>query len=384
MTYESLSAAQLRHSDSIKWNQYDEGVLPMWIADMDFPVAPPILRALHERLERPIGYAPGNDATLVGLLQAKFAAQGLGGLSSEGMHFLPGVVPGLYAAVNGLTAPGEHVVTMTPVYHPFHLAITHLGRKVSSVPLIDGPERWEIDWDALDAACAHTKLLMICHPHNPTGRIWDSGELRRLRELALKHDLYVVSDELHADLRYTSAPFEAFAADPRTQPRTLTLTGPCKAFNTAGLGIGVMATHNTELLERVKTAVSGLMGHPSALSQTMWKAALQEGGPWLAGTVEYLKGNRDLLYTFVQERLPWVQFHVVEATYLAWLDLRGHAEAGDIQNFLLKEGRVAIHNGPIFAPEEQQGEYQGFIRVNFAMPRPMLQEALERMAKALA
>ncbi len=384
MSYETLGPAELRHADSIKWTQYPEGVIPMWIADMDFPVAPPILAALQERLKRPIGYPQlGGDPELGALLQAKFRTQGLGEVPLEGLAYLPGVVPGLYAAVNALSAPGERVVTMTPVYHPFHLAITDLGREVVGVPLLDTPERWEIDWDALDKACQGARLLMICHPHNPTGRVWEMDELNRLRDLALKHDLYVVSDELHADLRYTGQPFEAFAADERVRSRTVTVTGPCKAFNTAGLGIGVMFSHDPALTRKLKLAASGLMGHPSALSITMWQAALREGGPWLAETVEYLKGNRNFLTQFLQEQLPWVKFHPVEATYLAWLDLRDHPQAADIQNFLLTEARVAIHNGPVFAPDALKPLYQGFIRLNFATPRPVLREALERMAGAL-
>ncbi|WP_233554671.1 MalY/PatB family protein [Deinococcus cavernae] len=384
MNTEALGPAELRHADSIKWMQYPEGVVPMWIADMDFPVAEPILAALRERLTRPIGYPTLNgNSPLVTLLREKFAAQGLGDMPADGIAFLPSVVPGLYAAVNALSEPGEKVVTMVPVYHPFHLAITNLGREVVGVPLLDSGERWEVDWDALDAACAETKVLMLCHPHNPTGRVWDAEELRRLRELAIKHDLYVISDELHADLRFTGQPFEAFAADERVRARTVTVTGPCKAFNTAGLGIGALVSHDPELVRRIMTKTSGLMGHPSALSITMWHAALAEGGPWLADTVAYLKDNRDFLGAFLHQRLPWVKFHPVEATYLAWLDLRTHAQTADIQNFLLNEAKVAIHNGPVFAPDAQKPLYQGFVRLNFATPRPILQDALERMAQAL-
>lgn len=384
MTYEQLGPAELRHVDSLKWTLYPEGVIPMWVADMDYPVAPPILKALHERLEQTIGYFPlSGNIELTRLLQEKLKTQGLGDVPTEGISYLPGVVPGLFAAVSALTKPGDNVVTMTPIYHPFHLAINDLGRKVVSVPLVDSGQRWEIDWDALDAACATSKVLMLCHPHNPTGRVWDAGELNKLRELVLKHDMQVISDELHADLRYTGQPFEAFAADPRVRERTVTVTGPCKAFNTAGLGIGAMFSHNADLIKGIKTPVLGLMGHPSALSVTMWEAALKDGGPWLAETVAYLKGNRDLLTEYLQKHLPWVKSHPVEATYLAWLDLRDHPKAGEIQKFLLDEAKVAIHNGPVFAPEGVRDQYQGYLRLNFATSRPILTDALDRMAAAL-
>ncbi|SEJ69072.1 cystathione beta-lyase [Deinococcus reticulitermitis] len=383
--YGALDPVKLAHADSLKWTLYGEGVIPMWVADMDFPVAPPILRALQERLEHGLGYPQlMGDPRLIEALRRKLAGNGLTDLPAEGFAFLPGVVPGLYMAVNALSEPGQPVATMTPVYHPFHLAITDLGREVASAPLRAGADRWEIDWDALEAAAARSRLLMLCHPHNPTGRVWDSAELTRLRDLVRRHDLFVISDELHADLRFTGRPFESFAADPAMRERTLTVTGPCKAYNTAGLGIGVLVSHNTDLLKRVKAKAAGLTGHPSALSITMWRAALAEGGPWLTQTVEYLRGNRDLLTQFLTERLPWVKFFPVEATYLAWLDLRAHPRAGDIQAFLLEEARVAVHNGPIFVPEAEKADYQGFIRLNFATSRALLTEALERMARALA
>lgn len=352
---------------------------------MDFPIAEPILQALHARLERPLGYAPeqSDQSELTRLLLQKLAGQGLGGLSAAGLKYLPSVVPGLYAGIFGLSQPGERVVTMTPVYHPFHMATTELGRESVGVPLLDTPQGWQIDWEALDQACEGAALLMLCHPHNPTGRIWTHEELNKLRELALKHDLYVLSDELHADLRYGSAPFESFAADPRVQAKTVTVTGPCKAFNIAGLGIGVMATHNTDLMKQLKGKLTGLSGHPSALALSMWQAALTDGGPWLEQTVSYLQGNRDFLYSYLREHLPQARFHEAEATYLAWVDLRAYPQAQDIQNFLLQEAKVAVHNGPLFAPAPVAPQYQGYIRINFAMPRALLEEALSRIATAL-
>ena len=380
----ALDTAALRHPDSLKWTAFDPDVIPMWVADMDFGVAPPIMDALRARLDRSLGYPQlMGDPTLKAQLGESLARHGLSGLGAEHMTFLPGVVPGIYAAVHALTSPGEPVVTMTPVYHPFHLAITDQDRRVAGVPLRDADGGYEINWAAMDAASRGSRLLLLCHPHNPTGRVWTAQELGKLRDLVLARDLFVMSDELHADLRYTDGPFESFAADPRVQSRTVTLTGPCKAFNTAGLGIGVMASHNAALLSRVRRAAGGLMGHESALSITMWQAALRDGGPWLADTVEYLRGNRDFLSAYLRQHLPWVKFHEAQATYLAWLDLRAHPRAADIQKFLLEEARVAVHDGPVFAHEGHKPQYQGFIRLNFATSRELLTEALDRMTAAL-
>ena len=381
---DTLDTAALRHPDSLKWTAFDPDVIPMWVADMDFGVAPPIMDALRARLDRSLGYPQlMGDPTLKAQLGESLARHGLTGLGAEHMTFLPGVVPGIYAAVHALTSPGEPVVTMTPVYHPFHLAITDQDRRVAGVPLRDADGGYEINWAAMDAASRGSRLLLLCHPHNPTGRVWTAQELGKLRDLVLARDLFVMSDELHADLRYTDGPFESFAADPRVQSRTVTLTGPCKAFNTAGLGIGVMASHNAALLSRVRRAAGGLMGHESALSITMWQAALRDGGPWLADTVEYLRGNRDFLSAYLRQHLPWVKFHEAQATYLAWLDLRAHPRASDIQKFLLEEARVAVHDGPVFAHEGHKPQYQGFIRLNFATSRELLTEALDRMTAAL-
>ncbi|MBB5375030.1 cystathionine beta-lyase [Deinococcus metalli] len=381
---DTLDVGALRHPDSMKWTLYPPDVIPMWVADMDYPVAPAILDALRERLTRGLGYHQlRGDPELLPLLRAHLAAQGLDDLPEGGIAFLPGVVPGLYAAVHALTTPGEPVVTMTPIYHPFHMAITDLGRRVAGVPLREGETGYEINWAALDAASRGSRLLMLCHPHNPTGRVWTAEELEKLRDLAIARDLFVVSDELHADLRYTGSAFEAFAADPRVRSRTITLTGPCKAYNTAGLGIGAMVGHNAGLVSRVRSAAGGLMGHEGAMSVTMWRAALSGAGPWLEDTVAYLQTNRDFLMAYLREKLPWVRAYAPEATYLAWLDLRDHPRAGDIQAFLLNEAKVAVHDGPVFAPEAQKAQYQGFVRLNFATSRAILTEALDRMATAL-
>lgn len=374
-----LDPARLRHPDSVKWALHPEGVIPMWIADMDYPVAPVILNALRARLDRSVGY-PGDPRELRAALKDKLAAQGLTDLPDDGLAFTPSVVPGIYSAINALTTPGEAVVTMTPIYHPFHLATTEQGRRSVGVPLKEGEDGYEINWFGLDNAARNARLLLLCHPHNPTGRDWTPDELDRLRDIVVKRDLFVVSDELHADLRYADTPFEAFAADPKVRARTVTLTGPAKAFNTAGLGIGAMISHDPRLIARLKT---GLMGHESALSRTAWQAALEGGTPWLQDTVAYLRGNRDFMTAYLREHLPWVKFYPVQATYLQWLDLRAHPRAHDIQTFLLDEAKVAVHPGPLFAPDAQKSLYEGFVRVNFATSRPLLEEALTRMRDTL-
>ncbi|WP_161883627.1 MalY/PatB family protein [Deinococcus alpinitundrae] len=380
--HDTLSPEQLRHADNIKWTFYGEDVLPMWVADMDFPVAEPILAALQDRLTRSIGYAQvTGDPVLKAQLIAKLARDGLMNLIPEGVGFLPGVVPGLYAAVQALTQPGDAVMTVVPIYPPFLSAITDHGRVLNAVALTESKEGWRLDMAALDAAMTpNTKLLMLCHPHNPAGRVWTRAELEGLADFALKHDLWVVSDELHADLRYPDAPeYVPFAAvRPELAGRVVTLTGPCKAYNTAGLGIGAMVSHNPELVARLEKATHGIMGHASALSITMWQAALSSGAEWLAETLKYLQANRDFVSAFMARELPEVPYTPPQATYLAWFDLRSHPRAADIQKYLLEEAQLALNDGLNFG-----SDYQGFVRLNFATSRALLQDGLERLARAV-
>lgn len=375
-----LPETVLRHPGSTKWGKYPDDVLPLWVADMDFAVAPFITAALHERLSYGLGYFQSHleEPEMAGLLREKLAGQGLTELPKGGIWTLPGVVPGLYAAVLGLTSVGDDVLTMTPIYPPFLSAVTDQGRRLRTADLVHGPDGWQIDWDALERAVTPaTRLLMLCHPHNPTGRVWTRAELERLAEFALRHRLWVVSDELHADLSF-QGPHTAFASvNPEVRERTVTLTGPCKAFNTAGLGIGAAVSHNTALLDRMMRATVGVMGGAAVLSMTMWVAALTGGADWLAAVLRQLEANRDLLGRRLAAELPWVGYSPPQATYLAFLDMRAHPRAGDIQPFLLEEARVGLNDGLTFGPG-----YQGFVRLNFATSPEILNEAIDRLVRA--
>lgn len=382
-TLDALTIQDIRNPASVRWTRYGDDVLPLWVADMDFPVAEAIVKALQARVTQPLTYPVLEAPTLKPLLQRHLATQGHQ-VPAEGIALLPGVVAGLYAAVFALSEPGEAVATMTPIYPPFHQAITNQGRRVAAAPLLEPQaegQSWQIDWEALERATDEARLLMLCHPHNPTGRIWNAAELERLRELVARKGLWVVSDELHADVRY-QPDFQSFAADPRVRERTLVLTGPCKAYNTPTLGIGALTSANPELVKRVREKAGGLISLPSALSVTMWQAALEGGADWLAQAVEYLRGNRDLVAAWAAQ-LPFARLVKGEGTYLAWLDLRQHPQAADIQAFLLQHAKVALQNGPEFAPAEYAERYQGILRLNYATPRPVLRQALEQLEAAL-
>ena len=375
-----LSEASLRHSGSTKWLKFPGDVLPLWVADMDYAVAPAITVALQERLSDGLGYFQYHrpEPDMAALLRDKLTSQGITDLPEGGIRTLPGVVPGLYASVLGLTSPGDDVISMTPIYPPFMSAITDHGRRLRAAELLHGPEGWQIDWDALEAAVTPaTRLLMLCHPHNPTGRVWTRAELERLADFALKHRLWVVCDELHADLSFQGQHVAFVSVNPALRERTVTLTGPCKTYNTAGLGIGAAISHNLALLDRMAKATAGVMGSPSAMSMTMWVAALSGGADWLAAVMEQLAANRDLLTERLSAELPWVRYTPPEATYLAFLDMRAHPRASDIQSFLLSEAKVALNDGPTFG-----AGYEGFVRLNFATSPEILNAAIDRIVRA--
>lgn len=378
--FEPLDPVRLRSPYSIKWQLYGAEVLPLWVADMDFPVAPEILDALRERLDHWLGYPPRNgDPKLLEAIIQRQKEHGWGGLEASHLWLISGVVPGLYAACLGLASAGDEVLTQVPIYPPFLTAVGDHGRVARHNPLIQTSAGYQIDFDQLESLVTPAaRILLLCNPHNPTGRVWTRPELERLAEFALKHRLYVVSDELHADLvlEGTHIPFASIS--PEISGRTVTLTGPCKTFNTAGLGIGAAISQNPALLERMKKATAGVMAHPNAMSMAMWLAGLERGGPWRQAVLAYLRANRDYLASFLKRELPQVNYFPPQATYLAWLDFRAFPFARDIHKILLQEAGVGLNDGPPFGPGSE-----GFLRLNFAASRPVLQQALEQIASTL-
>lgn len=346
--------------DSLKWSAYPEDVLPLWVADMDFPVAEPIRKAIQERAEGFLGYPPREgDAELKELLRQK------SGLEGE-VAFMPGVVVGLYAAVAAFTAPGQGVLTQVPIYPPFLAAIREQKRTVLANPLRETEGGYRLDLEGLERLAYATRLLLFCHPHNPTGRVFTEEELAALAAIARKHDLIVVSDELHAPLTYEGAhiPLARFLPE-----RTLTLLGPGKAYNLAGLPLGAVVGP--------KALVEALRRHlphtfPNVLAMAAWKAALEEGEGWLRETLERLKANRKRVAAWA--KAAGLGHFPPEGTYLAWLKTPIPKAAA----FFLKEARVALN------PGENFGEgYDRYVRLNFATYPEVLEEALKRLSEAL-
>jgi cysteine-S-conjugate beta-lyase len=380
MKYDFDRIVERRSSDSIKWGLYAADVLPMWVADMDFVSAEPVVMALRQRVEHGIfGYSRPSHALTRAIQERLLNLYGWK-VGEPEIIFLPGIVTGLNIAYQAFAASGEAILAQPPVYFHFLRDPVQHGRILQDPPVVQNGDSYEIDYDQFERAITkETRLFVLCNPHNPVGRVYTRLELERLAEICLRHRLIICSDEIHCDLVYAPhrhIPIASLA--PEVEQRTVTLMAPSKTHNVAGLECGYAIIKNSGLRGIWKDFSSGLipgvniMGHVAAL------AALTEGQEWLEQVLAYLKGNRDYLHDFLRENMPSIQMCRVEATYLGWLDCRGTAVGKSPADFFLNHARVAMNDGAEFG-----NAGTGFVRLNFACPRQRLVEALNRMKFAL-
>jgi len=379
--YDFDRIVERRGTDSVKWQRYGDGVLPLWVADMDFAAPPPVIKALQERVAHGIfGYGvepPDLRPLLVEHLERRYGWR----VSPRAVLFLPGVVPGFNLAVQAVTRPGDGVLLQTPVYFPMLDAPGHAGCTLDGMELTrraDG--RYEIDFDAFEAAITdRTRIFLLCNPHNPVGRVYRRDELERMAEICLRHDLIICSDEIHCDLVFPGHRHLPIASlDPEIGARTITLMAPSKTYNIAGIHASIAVVEDEGLRKRFLAARRGLIPRLDVLGYTAMLAAYRDGQPWLDALLPYLTANRDFVADFVAAHLPGITLAKPEGTYLAWLDCRQAGIPGNPHRFFLEKARVALNDGATFGPG---GE--GFVRLNFACPRATLREALERMRAAL-
>lgn len=381
-----------RSSNSLKWNKYPQDVLPMWVADMDFPAPPPVREALSQAVEHGVfGYeAPSAEllATVAGRMDRLYGWK----VEPEMVVAVPGLVSGFNAAAWSVCRPGEGIMMQTPVYFPFLNVHENAGLTRQTAQLACETQgstlRCRVDWEALETAArleVQTRLFLLCNPHNPTGQVYSRDDLSRMAEICERNDIVICSDEIHSELLLDGAKHVPIATlSPETAARTITLVAPSKTFNVAGLFCGFAIIPNPELRERYKKTVERLTMHVSSLGQVSAQAALSGAcDGWLADLRSYLTANRDFLVAFVRERLPGIRTTVPEATYLAWLDCSDLVEAGKIEGpparFFLEKARVALNAGADFGPGGEN-----FVRLNFGCPRRLLEEGLERMRKSLS
>ncbi len=380
MTLDFDQIIERRGTDSIKWQWYGEAI-PMWVADMDFPAAEPIIRALTERVQHGVfGYA-NEPPQLREVLQAWLLRRFNWRVTADALVFMPGVVTAFNVACRAYCAPGDGVLVQAPVYPPMRTAPANFGLTRDEMELTLGEDgRYSVDYDSMNAAITdRTRLFLLCNPHNPTGRAFTEAELSRMAELSLARGLVICSDEIHCDLIYPPHRHIPVASlTPDFARRSVTLMAPSKTFNIPGLGFSFAIIEDRELRKQYKAAARDIVPHINALGYTAALAAYSEGEPWLTACIEYLQANRDFLAQFVAERLPGVGMALPEATYLAWLDFNGARLGEDPHKFFLQHAGVALNEAPPFGPGSE-----GFARLNFACPRSLLLEVLERMEKAL-
>mgnify|MGYP001005288323 FL=1 len=366
-----------RGGDSLKWNRYaGRDVLPLWVADMDFAAPPAVLDALRRRIDQGVlGYAKPWPSLIEATL-AHLNRQYGWSVDPDWLVWLPGVVPGLSLACRAVA--GE-VITATPIYPPFLAVPGSSGRVLHTAGLRlqddAGGSAWHWDWAALEAAVTPaTRLLLLCHPHNPVGRVWRADELAKLAEFCQRHDLYVCSDEIHCDLildadtRHTPLAL----AHPELASRCMTLMAPSKTYNIPGLGCSFAVIQDPALRARFAEAMHGIVPDVNVLGLVAAEAAYREGEPWRRAALDILRARRDRVEQAIAAITGLSTTHV-EATYLAWIDARG-LKVPDPAEFFEQAG-VGLSNGADFGAP-------GWVRLNFACTAETLESALARIRRA--
>ncbi len=381
-----LTLDQLRARTSVRWSHYPDDVLPLWVAEMDVPLAEPVRQAVRALLDaHDVGYPPEDGALTTAF--AGFAARRWGWtVDPTAVRQLTDVMTAVQTAVAAVVAPGGVVIVPTPVYGPFRWYTEGAGRRVEAVPLRDD----RLDVAAIDATAARVRAevgpgagiaLLLCNPHNPTGVVHSREELAALADVAARHDVRVVSDEAHAPLVLPGSP--AYVPYLEVDPRGLAVHSAAKAWNLAGFKSALLVAGEEahDVLPRVPAYLSDAVGHVSMAAHA---AAYREGDAWLDELLLALARRRDLLVELVGKHLPGARVRVPEATYLGWVDLRSAGPDGaglgdDPAKVFLVEGRVALARGLDFGPG---GE--GHVRVNYATRSDVLREALARMGEVAA
>ena len=365
-------------------------VIPMWVADMDFPVAEPITEALRKRTEHPFyGYTQAGQSVVqavVDRMQRKFNWR----INPEWVVFTPGVVPALAAAVRALTHPGDEIILQQPVYYPFFGAVTSGGCQIvnNGLKLVDG--RYEMDFDDLERKFhprigmqlipGRVKAVILCNPQNPVGRLWSRDELVQLGQIVFRHGGIVISDEIHCELLfkgYRHTPFASISEE--FEQNSIVCMAPSKTFNLAGLSASSIIIPNKKLRESFNNIRSGILPGPNLFGLTGLEAAYRFGDEWLEQVLEYLQGNLDFTLEYFNTRIPWIKIIKPQGTYLLWLDCRDLGlDDLALRSFMRDKARVGLDDGFLFGSGGS-----GFQRMNIASPRSVLAEAYKRIEAAV-
>ena len=384
MKYDFDEIIPRRGTNSYKWDSAgDADVLPMWVADMDFRTAPPVVEALRKRVEHGIfGYVRVPDAYYAAVTNW-FARRHDWQIEKEWIIYTTGVVPALSAVIKALTVPGDKVMVQTPVYNCFFSSIRNNGCGMITNPLIYRNGTYQIDFADLEqkAANPNVKVLLLCNPHNPAGRVWTKQELTRIGDICIRNNVWVVADEIHCELVFPGHTYIPFASiSQEFLMHSVTCTSPSKAFNLAGLQIANIISADTDIRTKIDKAINVnevCDVNPFGVEALM--AAYNDSEEWLEELKQYLFANYIYLKGYFDEYLPEFPVMMLEGTYLVWVDCSVlNQTSAEIVKDLLKKEKLWVNKGSLYG---ETGE--GFIRINIACPRQQLIEGLNRLRRAL-
>lgn len=387
MIYSFDNYLERRGSKSAKWDGLEEqfgvnDLLPLWIADMDFPVSPEIITALENRVKHGVyGYTYCDEEYYDAIIKWMKRRHDWD-IQKEWIVFTPGVVPALSYAIRAFTEPGDSIIVQSPVYHPFYSTIENNGRHIVTNPLIYRDYKYYMDYEDLESKInSKTKLLVLCSPHNPVGRVWTKEELNRLGEICIRNNIMIISDEIHFDLVYKGNNHTIMAnTSPEIRDNCIVCTAPSKSFNIAGLQVSNIIIPNNDLREKYNVELEkDHIGRPNIFGQTALIAAYNESEAWLDSLMEYIEQNKNFFINFINKRIPQLRVVEPEGTYLLWVDCSGlNMNSKELGDFFINECKLALNHGAMFGEEGKL-----FQRFNIACPRCILEEALNVMEKAI-
>jgi len=364
---------------SLKWKKYENSdVLPFWVADMDYRSPEPVIQALHARLDHGVfGYTVAERQCTEAVMEY-LEVRHSWSIKPEWLIWTPGLVPALNLACRAFAEPGDAIMTFTPVYYPFLSAPEYANQELQAVPLQlnRDSQSWEIDFDELERKVTdRTKVFILSNPHNPVGKVFTICELRKLSEFVIRHNLVLCSDEIHCDLILNSKPHIcAGTLGSDIQDHLVVMLSPSKTYNLAGMSCAYLVVPSPVLRNRLKWMMRGIITEVNCMGYTACEAAYRFGESWRKSLIEYLIGNQKLLYQWINTKFDGIAVYPMDATYLAWLDIRA-LDLKDPTTYFERFG-IGLSAGATFMGE-------GFVRLNFGCPNAMLKTGLERMGLGL-
>ncbi len=387
MVYDFDTEIDRMPTSSVKWSLMEritglDDLMPLWVADMDFACPPEVVEALKKRVSHPIyGYTAPTEGYHAGLIKWMEKRNDWSGIEKDWILFTPGVVAGFSFAIQAFSQPGDNVIIQPPVYYPFKNQILNNGRQVIDNPLkiVDG--NYEMDFEDLEEKIDEkTKMIILCSPHNPIGRVWKKEELARLVEICTEKDILIISDEIHSDLILGDIKHTPTAiVSEEAMKRTVTLVAPSKTFNLAGMSTACAIIPDKKLRDGFKAVIGRNSTHNNLFGIIALDAAYNHGEAWLEELLEYLRGNLKYFEDFIAEKIPGLVVYPLEGTYLAWVDCTSLAmNDEELNDFMLKKAKLWLDEGTLFGVEGSK-----FMRFNLASPRSIIERALVSLEKAV-